>query len=179
MRITTGKYKGRIVKAAKAIRPTQNKVRKAIFDILGDVEGLSFLELFAGSGAVGFEALSRGAREVVLVEYNRDCQIAIRNNIEILKDSSCSLYPRQADIAVAVFHKEGRLFDIIFCDPPYRLGLAKKILQTLSDYVILAPGGFVVIQHEKKEILPDNLGVFNLIKKSFYGSTVLSFYKKN
>lgn len=178
MRITTGKYKGRIIKGPKVIRPTQNKVRKAIFDILGDIEGLSFLELFAGSGAVGFEALSRGVSELVLVEYNRDCQIAIRNNIEMLKDNSCRLYPRQAEAAVAAFHKEGRLFNIIFCDPPYRLGLAKKTLQTLSDYDILAPDGFVVIQHEEKEMLPDNLGVFSLIKSSFYGNTALSFYRK-
>jgi 16S rRNA (guanine(966)-N(2))-methyltransferase RsmD len=78
MRIISGKYKGRIIKRPKGIRPTQDKVRKALFDILQDIAGLSFLELFAGSGAVGIEALSRGIRDLTLVEYNRDCLLAIK-----------------------------------------------------------------------------------------------------
>ena len=82
------------------IRPTQNKVRKAVFDILGDIEGLSFLELFAGSAAVGFEAVSRGVSNLTLVEYNPECLKAIRKNIESLKLKSCSLYPKEAEDAV-------------------------------------------------------------------------------
>jgi 16S rRNA (guanine966-N2)-methyltransferase len=84
MRIISGKYKGRRIQMPKGIRPTQDKVRKALFDILGDISGLSFLELFAGSGAVGFEAVSRGAKELILVEDNRACQLTIAKNIESL-----------------------------------------------------------------------------------------------
>jgi 16S rRNA (guanine(966)-N(2))-methyltransferase RsmD len=122
MRITTGKYKGRNLLMPKGIRPTQDKVRKAIFDILGDIEGLSFLELYAGSGAVGLEALSRGAADVVMVELNRDCQVAIRKNMETLKAVSCSLYPQEAEKAILRLHKDKRSFDIIFLDPPYYMG---------------------------------------------------------
>ena len=128
MRITTGKYKGRNMLMPKGIRPTQNKVRKAIFDILGDIEGLSFLELYAGSGAVGFEALSRGIAELTLVEYNRDCQLAIRKNIEMLKAKACNLYPQEADKAIERLSKEGKRFDIVFLDPPYYIGNTFKVM---------------------------------------------------
>ena len=103
----------------KGIRPTQNKVRKAIFDILGDVDGLFFLDLFAGSGAVGFEALSRGASGLILVEENRDAQLSIERNIEILKPRNCLVIPRKVEEAIPILEKNGRKFDIIFMDPPY------------------------------------------------------------
>ena len=175
----------------KGIRPTQGLVRKALFDILGDIEGLSFLELFAGSGAVGFEAVSRGVQDLTLVEYNRSCLMAIRKNIESLKPKACDLYPKEAGDAIEAFHKEKRKFDIIFLDPPYyrpprrRRGysqshkeMSKKILQMLGAYDILAPNGFVVVQHFKKEQLPKESGKLSLIKESRYGDTILSFYKK-
>ena len=178
MRITTGKYKARNIKMPKGIRPTQDKVRKALFDILGDIEGLSFLELFAGSGAVGLEAISRGVKALALVEYNRDCLLAMRKNIESLKVKACSIYPQEANAAIIALHKESRKFDIIFLDPPYYKDMAKKTLQTLSAYDILAPNGFMVVQHFKKENLPETLGVFVLFKQHKYGDNILTFYRK-
>jgi 16S rRNA (guanine(966)-N(2))-methyltransferase RsmD len=195
MRIITGKYKGKTIKMPKGIRPTQNKVRKALFDILGDLEGLSFLELFAGSGAVGFEAVSLGVAGLTLVDYNRDCLLAIKKNIESLKLKACSFYPKEAAEAIKTLSKEAKKFDIIFMDPPYyqnkvpglRFGLAatsdydslaKKTLQTLTRYDILAPNGFIVVQHFKKDNLPDTLGDLILFKQSKYGDTLLSFYRK-
>lgn len=162
----------------KGTRPTQNKVRKAIFDILGDIEGLSFLELFAGSGGVGFEAVSKGVEELTLVEYNRDCLLAIRKNIASLALKSCSLYPLEAKKAIKAFHKAQRKFDIIFLDPPYYQGLAKKTLQILGAYDILAPNGFIIVQHFKRDALPQESQKLKLIKESRYGDTLLSFYKK-
>ena len=85
MRIITGKYKGRVIKMPKGIRPTQDKVRKALFDILGDISEMSFLELFAGSGAIGIEALSRGAKEAEFVEEKRDCARQIAANLAFIK----------------------------------------------------------------------------------------------
>ena len=178
MRITSGKYKGREIKAAKNIRPTQDNVRKAVFDILGDLEGVSFLELFAGSGAVAFEALSRGAVECVLVEYNSECLLAIRKNIASLKEAACTVYPAEVDKAIKDFYQQARRFDIIFFDPPYYQGLAKKTLQTLAAYDILTRNGFVVIQHFKKDNLPVCAGDLTLFKQKIYGDTALSFYKK-
>ncbi len=160
------------------IRPTQDKVRKALFDILGDIEGLSFLELFAGSGAIGFEAVSRGVKDLTLVEYGRDCLLAIKNNIESLKVKACGVYPIEAEKAIKVLHKEARLFDIIFLDPPYYKALSKKTLQTLSAYDILTKDGFIIVQHFKKDNLPDALGDLTLFRQSRYGDTMLSFYRK-
>ena len=178
MRITTGKLRGRIILMPGGIRPTQDKVRKALFDILGDIAGLSFLELFAGSGAIGFEALSRGASEVTLVEYNRPCLLAMEKNIAALKLENCVLCPQEAERAIRRLHKECKKFDIIFLDPPYYGDTSKKTLQTLSAYDILAPNGFVVAQHFRKDRLPAENGELILIKEASYGDTLLSFYKK-
>lgn len=200
MRITTGKYRNRKIHMPKGIRPTQDKVRKAVFDILGDIRGLTFLELFAGSGAVGFEALSRGAGELVLVELNHDSIEAIRKNIGILRATSCSVIHIEAQKAVKLLHESGKLFDIIFVDPPYykfkapgygdtnqraniagskkEIGesLTKKILQTLEGYDILSPNGLIVVQHSKLEQLPQDGLKFSLVKEAKYGDTWISIF---
>lgn len=178
MRITSGKFKNRQLFMPKGIRPTQNKARKAVFDILAGVEGLSFLELFAGSGAVGFEALSRGAAFLVLIENNPECITAIKKNIELLGARDCILYPKEAESAVKAFHAQAKRFDIIFLDPPYRTEALKKALQSLSAYDILAPDGLVIIQHFSKDNLPEAAGDLVLCKQARYGDTALSFYKK-
>ena len=186
----------------KGIRPTQNKVRKAIFDILGDVEGLSFLELFAGSGAVGFEAISRGAREIIFVEKEKRCQEEIKKNLSVLKFLNSQVLELDALEAIKRLSHQGRKFDIVFLDPPYYQGLyprphdklnkrgsglaairindslAKKTLQILEAYDILAPCGFIIVQHFKKDCLSGSLGVLTLLKQAKYGDTLLSFYKK-
>jgi 16S rRNA (guanine966-N2)-methyltransferase len=169
-------------------------VRKALFDILGDIAGLSFLELFSGSGAVGLEAASRQAAEVVLVEHNRGCIAALKENIRLLKTRACSVHPQEAGQAIKDFHRQGRIFDIVFMDPPYykpvpwhvRPGsksrspdtqVTKKTLQMLSVYDIVTPNGFLIVQHFKKDSLPEVAGDFILCKHFSYGDTLLSFYK--
>lgn len=195
MRITTGKFKNRKLFMPMGIRPTQNKVRKAVFDILASVAGLSFLELFAGSGAVGFEALSRGAAFLILIEDNPECLGVIKKNIELLGAQDCILYPKEAEAAIKAFRGQAKRFDIIFLDPPYRTEafprpgsgstatshrepLAKKVLQTLSAYDILAPDGLVIIQHFSKDNLPEASGDLVLCKRARYGDTTISFYKR-
>ena len=202
MRSTTGKFKNKKLYFPRGIRPTQDKVRKAVFDILGDISGLSFLDLFAGSGAVGFEALSRGAGELVLVELNRDSVDAIRKNIGILRDAPCSVIHIEAQKAVKLLHERGKTFNIIFLDPPYckfkaprydafnnivdspgsgeeiSESLAKKILQTLEAYDILSPNGLVVVQRFKNEELPQAMPGLLLVKEAKYGDTRLSIFQK-
>ncbi len=177
MRITTGKYRNRKIQMPRGIRPTQDKVRKAVFDILGDISGLTFLEIFAGSGAVGLEALSRGASQLVIVESDRDAILTIKKNIELLKAPGCNLYHLEADKAVKLLSLDKKQFDIIFIDPPYLKDMAKKILQTLEGYDILAPHGLMVIQHSKAELLFESLK-FELIKEARYGDTRLSIFRK-
>lgn len=178
MRIISGKYKGRIIKGPLGIRPTQDKVRKALFDILGDIQGLSFLELFAGTGAVGLEALSQGAKEVMFVEKERRCAKIIKDNLSLLGYLGYSVIALDVFEALKQLGKRGEKFDIIFLDPPYYKDLTKKTLQILSACDILTEPGFIVAQHFKKDNLPDALGDLTLFRQARYGDTVLSFYRK-
>ncbi len=177
MRIISGKHKGRIIKFPKEIRPTQGKVRKALFDILGDMEGVTFLELFAGSGAVGLEALSQGAKEAVFVEKDRGCIEEIKQNLSGIRLLGYQVIRLDVFRAIAQLSKAAKKFDIIFLDPPYYQGLAKKTLQTLSGYDILAPNGLVIVQHFKKDNLPETQGDLSLFRQAKYGDTILSFYR--
>jgi len=176
MRITTGKYRNRKLHMPKGIRPTQDKVRKAVFDILGDISGLTFLELFAGSGAVGFEALSREVAELTLIESNRDSVLAIKRNIALLNPPACNLYQLEAEKAIKLLSLDKKSFDIIFIDPPYLKDMAKKILQTLEGYDILSPDGLIVVQHSRLEQLSKDSLKFSLIKEAKYGDTWLSIF---
>jgi 16S rRNA (guanine(966)-N(2))-methyltransferase RsmD len=205
MHIITGKYKGRIIKAPKGIRPTEDRVRKAFFDIMGDVSGLAFLELFAGSGAMGLEALSLGAEEVVFVENDRNCVRTIESNIHslmlqvtssqpqsrVLKPAACSLQPAACSLkpevsiipkdvfeVIPMLAKNNRKFDLIFLDPPYYRGLGEKILQIFQDYDILLPSGYIIIQHFKKDSVPEIAGNLVLWRQKKYGDSLLSFYNK-
>ncbi len=191
MRITTGIYKGRNLIMPIGIRPTQNITRKAIFDIIGDITGLTFLELYAGSGAVGLEAASRGAKGVVFVEKSGACVKAVNDNIKLLQGEKASglwfkdylVIQADANEAIKQLSSQKKTFDIIFFDPPYSKGddgdsLAKKTLQTLCTYDILPPSGLIIAQYPKKESLPEHLGALTLLKLSAYGDTKLSFYQK-
>ncbi len=177
MRVNTGIYKGRKIILPEGIRPTQEKVRKALFDILGDVEGLSFLELFAGSGSVGFEAASRLAKEVVFVEAKHQAQIAIEKNIQAFKAGNCQLVSLEVEKAIQILARNQRKFDLIFLDPPYYQETAKKTLQTIGAYDILAPVGFDIAQHFKRDLLEDSIGKLERFRQAKYGDTLLSFYK--
>jgi len=178
MRITTGIYKGRRINMPKDIRPTQEKVRKALFDILGDISGLSFLEVFAGSGAIGIEALSRGAKEVVFIEKDKKCIQAIKDNLMLLGYLGYRVIGLDTLEAIKRISQQNDKFNIIFLDPPYYKDLAKKTLKILGAYDILAPNGFIIVQHFKKESLPGVQGGLVLFKQAHYGDTVLSFYRK-
>ena len=181
MKILGGKYKGRNFYMPLGIRPTQNVLRAAIFDLLGhDFSGLSFLELFAGSGAVGMEAISRGANEVVMVEHNDLNAKTIRENCELLGielGGSFSLVHADAFLTVKRLSEEHKPFDIVFFDPPYGLKLAKKTLKLLSLRDILHGQSLVMVQMESSEKLevPDN---FKEITQRRYGSSYLTVLQR-
>jgi len=179
MRIITGQYRSRLLKTPKGIRPTEDRVRKALFDILGDVSGLTFLDLFAGSGSVGLEALSQGAQEVVFVENLRPASLAIEENIKALGcQDQARIICQDAFRAVENMVKNKQKFDLIFLDPPYYLGIAEKILQTLGDCDILHQSGYIIIQHFKKDPVAEKAGNLALWRQERYGDSVLSFYSK-
>ena len=178
MRIITGQYRSRLLKTPKGIRPTEDRVRKALFDILGDVSGLTFLELFAGSGSVGLEALSQGAQEAVFVENFRPASLAIEDNLKTLGcQDRARIICQDAFRAVGNMVKNKEKFDLIFLDPPYYQGIAEKILQILGDCDILHQSGYIIIQHFKKDPVAEKAGNLALWRQEQYGDSLLSFYR--
>ncbi|OIO35781.1 MAG: 16S rRNA (guanine(966)-N(2))-methyltransferase RsmD [Candidatus Omnitrophica bacterium CG1_02_44_16] len=186
MRIIAGKYKGRRIAFPEHIRPTQDKVRQAIFDTLGQVfNGRVILDLFAGSGAFGIEALSRGAEKVVFVDIERKCNLLIKNNLEGpgLALGHCrkvEIYRQDAFRAIVIAVKKKRKFDVIFADPPYHKGLAKKLLKTSCLGDILTTHGFLVVEHAATDEIDLGSGVaaFELYKQANYGKIAVTFLMK-
>ena len=162
------------------MRPTQDKVRGAIFNILGDLGGKRVLELFAGSGAFGIEAISRGAGYVTFVDNNFRCAETIRANLQSLGVPE-SLYDVIRTDALSVLprlSKDGSKYGIVFLDPPYYEGLAKKCLINIDSYDILAPNSIVSVEHFKKDSLTTDLKTLVFDKDRRYGDTVVSIYRK-
>lgn len=179
MRIIAGKYKGLLIKAPADIRPTLELIRKALFSILGDVIiDARFLELFCGSGIVGIEALSLGAKEVICVDSSFKSILATKTNLfNVTKSRDHQVYQADAIKTIELLAKKKDKFDIIFLDPPYYKELSKKTLITLGDYDILAPNGVIICQHYKKDVLPQAYGVLAQFKQKNYGDTSLTFYE--
>ncbi len=184
MKILGGSLKGRNFFMPEGIRPTQDLVRKALFDSIGqDLKDLKFLDLFAGSGSVGLEAISRGAKEVFFVEREKKFSQLIEDNLRLLDiksyDNPTMAYRvlgEDAFKSIKNLEKQNQEFDIIFIDPPYDRELSKKTLKTLEEHDILHKNCLVIIQHDKHEILPEQAGRFFRIREKNYGSTVLTYY---
>lgn len=163
----------------KFLRPMREAVRAALFDILGDsVIEARFLDLFAGTGSIGLEALSRGARSCVFVEISEEaCQI-IRKNIENLGLSAQTrLYQLDVLKAIEYFHHQGEQFDLVFLGPPYGKELAHKTLSHLAAHPILTPGALVVTEVFKKESVQPEYGLLRSFDVRTYGDNRLWFYR--
>jgi len=179
MQIISGRFKGVRIRTPKNVNisPTSSVVRRAIFDYLrDDVAGKSVLDLYAGSGALGIESLSRGAFRAVFVEKDPDCLKSIRNNISILKGVDTQVIGM--DVFMAFNFLKQERFDIIFIDPPYKDKVVKSVLLEIAEYDIVNENPLLFAEHHKKEIISESIGVFKLIKKKSYGETVISIFSK-
>jgi 16S rRNA (guanine(966)-N(2))-methyltransferase RsmD/pantetheine-phosphate adenylyltransferase len=178
MRVISGKYKGRplIAPPGRTVRPTTDKVKEAVFDLLmTEVEGSTVLDLFAGSGSLGIEALSRGAKEAVFVDKSRDSLDAVKEN---LRGIHAEVYAADYKTALSKLGAAGRKFDLIFLDPPYKEGLEAGILKTILDKDVLSAGGTIVLERSTDNdayVLPDEFAVFDSRK---YGTTTIDIIKK-
>ena len=180
MRIIGGIAHGRRLRTLRGekIRPTADRVREALFNILGEkVSGCRFLDLFAGSGSVGIEALSRGAAEAVFVEQDTQARRILQHNLEPLGwEDKVRIYPQHILSALEIMARHEEQFEIIFADPPYYERWPQKLLPKLKGEKLLAPGGWFIIEHSVKEIIPLRKGQWWQIRTEKYGDTVLSFY---
>ena len=182
MRIIGGEYRSRIIRMPKGpdIRPTQDKVRQAIFNMLGDISGTSALDLFAGSGAFGMEALSRGATRATFVENNPKCIAAIEMNLRSLAISGdrYSIIALNVISAFSEIEKSGAKYGLVFIDPPYRRDMAKKCLISLDSCDILSQFASIVVERFKTDLLNDDLKSLVLYKEKKYGDTMISIFRK-
>ena len=180
MRIISGLYKGRRLKtpAGQKVRPTSDRLRETLFNVLAPrIAGASFLDLCAGSGAVGIEALSRGASRVVFVESSRRAASLIDDNLDHCGiDDDVEVIDRDVLSALKVLATREDRFDIIFLDPPYEAAVHGSALRLISERGILAEDGVVIVEHRKGAIaLPsyDNLRPYREIVQ---GDSALTFY---
>ncbi len=178
MRIIAGELKGRVLAPVKGrTRPTAARVREAIFSILGALPEAKVLDLFAGTGALGIEALSRGAARAVFVEDHPEALKGLRRNLETL-----GLLDRSLVLALPVgaalrkLAARGEQFGLVFLDPPYGGGAAAATLGALAGSDLLLPQARVVAEHSHRETLPETAGVLVLQVLRRYGDTQVGIY---
>ncbi len=181
MRIVAGAFRGRRLKTPKSmgIRPTTDRVREAVFSIIAsDVPQAHVLDLFAGTGAMGLEALSRGAESAVFVDQGAEAVGLVRANIEV-----CGVRDRARILATSVTHAirklagEGGAFEVIFMDPPYGKGFLEKTLSEL--HRVAYPSTLVVAEHHVRDVSPAQWEGWVKARERRYGDTAISFYEKD
>jgi 16S rRNA (guanine966-N2)-methyltransferase len=184
MRITAGRFKGRglFTPDDLAVRPTSDKVRQAVFNILEHndfgmaftLQGAKVIDLFAGTGALALEALSRGARFALLIDDDADSRGLIRRNVEALGlNGVTKIWRRDATRLGPV---TGDAFDLAFLDPPYRRGLAVPALASLRDGLWLKPDALAVVEMAEDEELPGPEG-YTRLDERIYGDTRVAFLR--
>ncbi len=182
MRIIAGKYRGRKLKSVAGVktRPTADRVREALFSILGEtVIGSRVLDLFAGTGALGLEALSRGAARAVLVENDLAAGSVIGENIASLGASDAvELISADRLAALERLAGQGEKFDLVLADPPYRDGAGENLLADIARFAILARDGIVTIEHSAEAGIKIPEESWRLLVRKKYGRTILSFYSR-
>ena len=179
MRIIAGQYRSRPLVAPKGMntRPTLDQTREALFNILqGRVADTQFLDLYAGSGAVALEAISRGAESAVICDMSAKACGVIQENIDALGCQSRAKLLRMKDTAVlSALQKKGDAFDLIFLDPPYRMNTA-PVCQMIMEYGLLKPEGMIVVEHDRNTP-PDILPPLTQTDHREYGAAGLGFYQ--
>ncbi len=182
LRIAAGQFKGMTLVAPSRLRATEGKVRQAVFNILGSfIEGARVVDAFAGSGALGLEALSRGAAFVAFIESDPEATVCIRDNLAKfdaeLPRGAWRLLSVDVERGLRELARSEPCVDVVLFDPPYGGEEAKKALNTVVDCAILAPAGLVVMEHHRRTALPESVGSLRQWKQHRYGDTVLSLYQ--
>ena len=181
MRVVSGFARGHklICLEGESVRPTSDRVKEAIFSALSErLYGSRFLDMFSGSGAIGIEALSRGASYVAFVEESSRHTDIIKKNLDhvskAIPDANYNLFEKDALESIETLKSLDLQFDIIFLDPPYELGLWKDVLTGIQKSELLSEDGIIILEiskDEKEPVLPH----FNIAKKKFYGSTAVYY----
>ena len=184
MRIVSGDKKGIRLKGpySKRVRPVMDKVKDSIFSMLYPLElhSLKIVDIFAGTGSVGLEALSRGGKECLFVESDKQMVKNILDNIKLTGyESKTRILNKDFRIALKSLKKKKEYFDLVFSDPPYNLGLVEEFLNNLYNFDILSENGLLVMEIDKNEI-PEDPKKYSLrvVKQKSYGRTNILIFKK-
>jgi 16S rRNA (guanine966-N2)-methyltransferase len=188
MRVIAGTHRSRILKTLKglAMRPTSDRLRETLFNVLGPgVSGARFLDVFAGTGAVGIEALSRGAAHAAFIENHAPGVALIRKNLTSLKISSeatvlCADAVRGLETLEAKLKSGAHPFDYVFIDPPYAATADySRVLKYLASSSLLAPSAIVIVEHRKSFNLDESFGPLHRVRLLRQGDSALAFYRRH
>ncbi|NLD11363.1 16S rRNA (guanine(966)-N(2))-methyltransferase RsmD [Aminicella lysinilytica] len=178
MRVITGEFRGRKLDTpiGNDIRPTSDKVKESIFNILmNDIYGRVFCDLFSGTGSLGIEALSRGARRCYFCDSSRDSVNLTKTNIK-----KCNAESRSVVILADFMRALSRIdekVDVFILDPPYKAGIYEKCLQQIDYLDLLSPEGIILAEHGAADHMPDSFGRLTKVREKKYGKTKLSIYQ--
>lgn len=183
MRIVAGTAKGRALAGprptSKHIRPTADRVRETLFNVLGQfLDGQAVLDLYAGTGALGLEAVSRGAGRAVLVDQDREALSLCRQNTDFLGfGAQVEIVSQPVDRALGALGRRGERFELVFADPPYAARVVETVLEGVTGAGLLTPGAMVVVEHDKREPAPEAHAGLTREDQRRFGDTLVSFYR--
>lgn len=162
-------------------RPTTDKVKEALFNLIGPYfDGGTVLDLYAGSGGLGIEALSRGAEKCIFVDKEQKAVSTVHSNLEALKmDKNCfEVYRNDAERALKALQKRDISFQFIFLDPPYKQQKMKALLEFIDENMLLMENGYVIAEQASDAKLPEQCGSLSVYKREIYGTTSITIYSK-
>lgn len=183
MRVIAGSARGRRLLTPKGdrTRPTADRVKESLFNILavllGDFSSLRVLDLFAGTGNLGIEALSRGAADALFIDENREAASLVNRNLELTGFTDRGrVIRKEALAALKSLQKSESPFDLVFLDPPYRQGLSEQVLELLAVSPLIGESSVVVAETAAREELPEAFGSLGRFDRRVYGDTAISFF---
>lgn len=181
MRVVSGKFGSRSLKPVPGskTRPTTDKVKESLFNMIGPFfSGGSFLDLYAGSGSVAIEAISRGMDKAVLVDHQYLAIKTIKENVKMTKEENAfKVYKMDSDMALNRFADNNEHFDFIFLDPPYKAQKMIDQLNEIREKKLLNDDGIVICETDDNVVLQDDIEGYDLVKQKKYGITIISIYR--
>ncbi|TBL77684.1 16S rRNA (guanine(966)-N(2))-methyltransferase RsmD [Paenibacillus thalictri] len=183
MRVISGTARGRSLKAVpgQGTRPTTDKVKEAIFSMIGPYfDGGIVLDLFAGTGGLGIEALSRGMEKAIFTDIDKKSIDVIRDNVRTAGFAEqAEIYRNDAGKALKVLAKRGVQLDLVFLDPPYRLKLLRELVETMLEEQLLSEHAVIVMEHDAEDKHEMPIGRFTPVRRAEYGDTAVTIYKNS
>ena len=181
LRVISGKARGLKLDTPKNqdVRPTTDRVKESLFNMINSyIMDSNILDLFAGTGSLGIECLSRGAKNCVFVDKSKDSINIVRSNVKKARvENESTILNVDFKDAVKRLSTQNQKFDVIFMDPPYYENMFIECLKSIDEFNLLDEDGIIVVEHDTKDLFEDSIGRLNKSREKKYGNTTLTFYK--